>query len=336
MPRLSNVERLRAIGRLYAGQSVVTVARAFNCSRQTIINLRMRVLQTGTIADRPRAGAPRVTSLQEDQAIRLRHLRNRFVTATSTSREMFGGRVTAQTVRNRLQAAGLRARRPYNGPILTPLHRRNRLVWATRHIRFTQRQWNSVVFSDESRFTLRFADGRVRVYRRRGERYAQVCVREVDRFGGGSVMVWGSFCAHGRSPLVVVQGNLNAVQYRDQILQPVLLPFMQRHGPGLTFQQDNARPHTAIATQNFLRNAGVQVLDWPSLSPDLNPIEHIWDELGRRVRQQVNPPLTLQDLQHALAEQWRRLPRVVFTNVLRSMRRRCVAVRDARGGHNRY
>ena len=81
---------------------------------------------------------------------------------------------------------------------------------------------------------------------------------------------------------------------------------------------------------------GAEVLDWPSRSPDLNPIEHIWDELGRRVRQQVNPPQTLGDLERALVEQWKRLPQAVFTNVLRSMRRRCGAVRDGRGGHNRY
>ena len=79
-----------------------------------------------------------------------------------------------------------------------------------------------------------------------------------------------------------------------------------------------------------------KILDWPSRSPDLNPIEHIWDELGRRVRQQVNPPQTLGDLERALVEQWRRLPQAVFTNVLRSMRRCCVAVRDARAGRNRY
>ena len=103
---------------------------------------------------------------------------------------------------------------------------------------------------------------------------------------------------------------------------------MQRHGPGLTFQLDKARPHTAFLTQDFLRNAGVEVLDWPSRSPDLNLIEHIWDELSRRVRQQVNPPQTLGYLERALVEQWRRLPQEVFTKVPRSMRRRCVAVRD--------
>ena len=60
---------------------------------------------------------------------------------------------------------------------------------------------------------------------------------------------------------------------------------------------------------------GVEVLDWPSRSPDLNLIEHIWDELGNCVRQQVNPPQTLWDLEHALVEQWRHLPQAMFTNV---------------------
>ena len=81
---------------------------------------------------------------------------------------------------------------------------------------------------------------------------------------------------------------------------------------------------------------GVEVLDWPSCSPDLNQIEHIWDEVGRRVHQQVNPPQTLGDLERALVEQWRRLPQAVFTNVLRSMSRSCDDVRDDRAGRNRY
>ena len=84
------------------------------------------------------------------------------------------------------------------------------------------------------------------------ERYEPCFVQEVDRFGGGSVMVWGSFCSHGRSGLIVVQGNLTAAQYRDQELTAELLLFKQQHGPGLTFQQDDAPPHTAILSRNLL------------------------------------------------------------------------------------
>ena len=87
---------------------------------------------------------------------------------------------------------------------------------------FPMRQWRRVLFTDESRFTLYRADGRRRVYRRRGERFADAFVVERDRFGGGSVMVWGGI-AHGiKSQLIIVAGNMTAVRYRDEILRPVV------------------------------------------------------------------------------------------------------------------
>ena len=110
---------------------------------------------------------------------------------------------------------------------------------------------------------------------------------ERDRFGGGNIMVWGGIMGNVKTDLVVVQGNLNAQRYVN-LLNNNLLPFMQNFGPGLTFQHDNVRPHTALqsalVTANFLAQNNVNVLPWPALYPDMNPIEHIWDELGRRAR----------------------------------------------------
>ncbi len=82
-----------------------------------------------------------------------------------------------------------------------------------------------MLFTDESRFCLRRADGRERVYRRRGERYADACVRQVDRYGGGSVMVWGGISFNNRTELVIVDGNLTAQRYCDEIITPVVVPF---------------------------------------------------------------------------------------------------------------
>ena len=83
-----------------------------------------------------------------------------------------------------------------------------------------------------------------RVFRRRGERFADNCLIEKDRFGGGNVMVWGGIMGRRKTNLIVVRGNLNVHGYINQILQPEAVSFLQRHGPAI-LMHDNARPHVA-------------------------------------------------------------------------------------------
>ena len=113
-----------------------------------------------------------------------------------------------------------------------------------------------------------------------------------------------------KTDLVVVQGYLNAQGYVS-LLNNNLLPFMQNFGPSLTFQHDNTKPHTALITANFLAQNKVNVLPWPALSPDMNPIKHIWDDLGRRARtyHQIN---NVQDLTRAFQLEWQAFPNVLI------------------------
>ena len=96
-------------------------------------------------------------------------------------------------------------------------------------------------------------------------------------------MVWGGVSQHHRTELVVIAGNLNAVRYREAILLPHVVPFLQAH-PDMTIQYDNATSHTARSVRDFLQVRNISVLPWPMKSLDLNPIEHVWDLLDRRVR----------------------------------------------------
>ena len=206
MVRLTEVQRGQAIALLMQGQRQQQVARHFGVHVSTIERLVRRLRKTGRVADRPRSGRPRVTSQRQDRAIRLSHLRNRHLTATETAVNTVGShnrRIHPKTVRNRLREFGLRARRPNVA---------RRMAWVTAQAprRFPMRQWRRVFFTDESRFTLFRADGRRRLYRRRGERFADACVFERDRYGGGSVMVWEGISHGVKSPLIVVPGNSNS------------------------------------------------------------------------------------------------------------------------------
>lgn len=120
------------------------------CARITITRLMQRLRQTGQTSDKPRIGRPRVTTPREDRYIRVLHLRNRTLTATSTATTALGHRISRQTVYRRLRQYGIRPRHPYRGPYLTPRHKNGRLIWARRVRRWQRRDWARVLFSDES------------------------------------------------------------------------------------------------------------------------------------------------------------------------------------------
>lgn len=337
MPRLSTEDRGRALGLLQTNLSSREVARRLHCSHRTIQRLNRRYRQTNSVADLPRSGRPRVTTHRDDRHMERLHLQNRFLTAEHTARTYRGpnGPISGRTVRRRLQAAGLYARRPYVGPNLTQQHRQRRLLWARQHLRWVRREWNQVVFSDESRFTVTNADGRVRVWRRFHERFRDCCVFQHNRGGGGSIMIWGAFSSQNRTPLVIIRGMLTGQRYRDEILQPVLLPFLRANPQLRVFQQDNATPHTSRVAMNFLQQNNVYVMPWPSLSPDMAPIEHAWDELGRRIRR--GPPVQdIHDLRQRLVREWAAIPQAFFQRLVGSMRSRCQECVNGAGGHTRY
>ena len=127
------------------------------------------------------------------------------------------------------------------------------------------------MFTDESKFNVSGADGRQRIWRRVGERYAPCCITEVDRWGGGSVHVWGGITEFNKTDLVILRGSINAQAYVNQVAGPVIVPFMRRHLRRGMLQQDNARPHTARVTMNYFQAQNVNVMNWPANSPDLNP-----------------------------------------------------------------
>ncbi|GFW79215.1 transposable element Tcb2 transposase [Trichonephila clavipes] len=124
-------------------------------------------------------------------------------------------------------------------------------------------EWQKVVFSDESRFVLRTDVNRVRVWRHPGERYNSL-----------HTVLRHTIAYDSRSTLIVMRGTLTGQRYVDDILRPHVGPL--RNGlPGAIFQQDNAHPHTARVAQDFLRH--FQTLPSPARSPDLSPVELVWD-----------------------------------------------------------
>lgn len=214
------------------------------------------------------------------------------------------------------------------------MQKEKRLAWAKARSSWTQRQWDSVIFSDESKFDVCVGDTRKRVIRKKDEAYHKDCLKRTVKFPA-SVMVWGCFSAKGVGQLHFIEGTVNAPKY-IQILEEHLLTSV----PMLTtfdefiFQQDGASCHTAKITKKWLQDNEIDVLDWPSSSPDLNPIENLWALMKRRLRNE--PQRTLQGLKDKIRDIWSSITPEECQNLINTMNKRLTAVIKNKGDVTQY
>lgn len=336
---LNEIQCARACTMIENGHTQRHVARQMGVSQSCIRNVWNRYQTTQRYQRRPGSGRGRVTSAADDRYLTLMVRRNPFQPARVTQnqfRQATGIAVSTQTVRNRLHEAQMFARRPHVVTRMTDAHRRARLAWARQHVRWNADRWSRVLFTDESRFSVDHPDGRIRVWRQAGQRYNPLFAVERDRWGRGSVMVWAGISTHRRTELHIVQGNMNAINYRDNILEAIVVPMVNQMGQGFTLMDDNARPHRARIITEFLLNHQIQRMEWPAFSPDLNPIENIWAVLGTRVRNR-NPPISnVANLTAALQDEWTNLDQGIIRNAVTSMRRRCTECIRVNGASTRY
>ncbi|GFT95697.1 DDE_3 domain-containing protein [Trichonephila clavipes] len=118
-------------------------------------------------------------------------------------------------------------------------------------------------------------------------------------------------------------GSVNGTHYCNEILLPYVRLFRGAMGLQFLFMDDNAPCHRTVAAEQLLESDDIERMDWPARSPDLNPIEHVWDFLGRRLAARTLPPVTIRELRLMHEDEWAAMPQQLNDTLILSMGRRC-------------
>ncbi|GFW65694.1 transposable element Tcb2 transposase [Trichonephila clavipes] len=248
---LDNFTLERMIGKLEEGRTVTSVAAEFGNIKSVVSRAWTAFQTTGTAVRKVGGGRPRSTTGGDDRYILLQAKRGRRQSAiviaqqhsTATRRQ-----VSRFIVARCLHRGGLFARCLERCLPLKVDHRRHRLQWCREHKNWTTDQWSRVLFTDESRFSTRSDSQRVLIWREIGTR-----------------------------------GSVTEDRYCEEVLLLHVRLFRGTIGPDFIFMDDSARSHRTLAVKELLESEDIPRMDWPAYSPDLNPIEHVWDALGRHI-----------------------------------------------------
>jgi transposase len=338
MKRISEQTRNNILSLIDSGLSSRQIGAQLGVNHATVCRVRASV-RSGTQGRR--AGRPRKLSVVDKRQLVRTITSGKADTAVQLAQELKNTTemdVSAETVRRALKEAGLKAIVKKKKPRLLPRHIRQRLDFALRHQHWTVEDWKRVIWSDETKINRLGSDGRKWAWKGPGEGLAARDVQGTVKFGGGNLMVWGCMTAQGVGYACRIDGRMDAALYTG-ILSNELLQTIEYYGldkSKIIFQQDNDSKHTSNAARKWFSDNGIEVLEWPAQSPDLNPIEHLWAHLKRILAEYETEPNGILELWERVDTEWNKISPQVCMELIESMPRRIAVVLKAKGGYTKY
>jgi transposase len=326
-----------AISLLQSGHTTRETASRLNVGKSTVA--RLRKIHLGGL-EKPKTGPRNKLSSQQKRLIVRKITSGEVDTAAQMQRDLQKAStvVSAQTIRNALHEQNLQGNARVKKPLLKPAHIKARLEFARKYQDWTVEDWKRVIWSDETKINRFGSDGRRWAWRKRGSKLQPQHVAPTVKYGGGSIMVWGCMTAQGVGYMCRIDGRMDAELYCS-ILDDHLDETIEWYGmdkDSTVFQHDNDPKHTSRKAKEWLGNYGIDVLDWPAQSPDLNPIEHLWELLKRKLNGYEKASHSMHELWLRVEKEWNNILKEECLRLIESMPRRVAAVLKAKGGYTKY
>ncbi|MBN3286953.1 TCB1 transposase, partial [Polyodon spathula] len=211
--------------------------------------------------------------------------------------------VHATKVSQALHKPGLYGRVARSNPLFKKAHLESCLKYAKKHSGDSIAMWQKVLWSDKTKIEPFGLSAKLYVWYKPNTAHHPKNTIPTVTHGSGSIMLWGCFSSAGTGALVRIEGKMNGAKYRE-VLEENLLPCARKLklGRKFTFQHDNDPKHTAKATLEWPRNKATNDLEWPSQSPNLNPIKNVWHDFKIAVHR--HSPRNLTELEQFCKEEW--------------------------------
>ncbi|OQS55800.1 Transposable [Ecytonucleospora hepatopenaei] len=219
-------------------------------------------------------------------------------------------------------------------PYLRPENVKKRFEMAKTWMFAPDKDWERVLWSDECPFERVNNPGTRWVRRKLGERLKPENLKGTVKFGGGKIMVWGCFSSQGVGNLVRIDGKMDSKQYLSILRNNLEESIEKLKISDPIFLQDNDPKHTSGLIKEYLTRCEFDTLDWPSQSPDMNPIENLWGifkgNIGNFIAKNDD------HLWEKVQVEWYKITPETCQKLVRSMKKRVLALFEAKGQHTKY
>lgn len=307
------------------GYTNLSIAKELKINRRTVERWIKRYKKTNTVTRKSGSGRNNKTTEKEDDKM-INLLRdNKYLTSVDIQKklESEGIKISERTIQNRIKEKGYKYGKPPQQPLLTEKHKKGRVSWAHKNL---ETDWKIILFSDETHIT-KGSNGQFRWYNKNDFNDVDFVVKHPFK-----INIWGCIKFNGPNRIHIFEGTMDADKYME-ILNRNILDIIVKEND-VIFQDDNDPRHRSRLIKEWKECCNITEYDWPSNSPDLNPMENVWNLLKVKVNRVENK--TIIELIKCIEDKWNEIDKETINNIIESMPNRIIEIIQNNGDYIHY